>query len=103
MAAGRASAIKTAQIRLRINRHGAKQAMRATARKIVKICGFARRKRGAGLEFERGETRARKKIKFRIKMQIKLNGKAYETAASDLEGLKREVKFSGEIAVINGY
>ena len=44
-----------------------------------------------------------KKIKFRIKMQIKLNGKAYETAASDLEGLKREVKFSGEIAVINGY
>lgn len=44
-----------------------------------------------------------KKIKFRIKMQIKLNGKAYETGASDLEGLKREVKFSGEIAVINGY
>ena len=36
-------------------------------------------------------------------MQIKLNGKAYETAASDLDGLKREVKFSGEIAVINGY
>ena len=36
-------------------------------------------------------------------MQIKLNGKAYETGASDLEGLKREVKFSGEIAVINGY
>ena len=36
-------------------------------------------------------------------MQIKLNGKAYETVASDLEGLKREVKFSGEIAVINGY
>ena len=36
-------------------------------------------------------------------MQIKLNGKAYETGASDLEGLKREVKFSGEIVVINGY
>ena len=36
-------------------------------------------------------------------MQIKLNGKAYETAASDLDGLKREVKFSGEIVVINGY
>ena len=36
-------------------------------------------------------------------MQIKLNGKAYETGASDLDGLKREVKFSGEIAVINGY
>ena len=36
-------------------------------------------------------------------MQIKLNGKAYETGTSDLEGLKREVKFSGEIAVINGY
>ena len=36
-------------------------------------------------------------------MKIKLNGKAYETAASDLDGLKREVKFSGEIAVINGY
>ena len=36
-------------------------------------------------------------------MQIKLNGKACETAASDLEGLKREVKFSGEIVVINGY
>ena len=36
-------------------------------------------------------------------MQIKLNGKAYETGASDLNGLKREVKFSGEISVINGY
>ena len=36
-------------------------------------------------------------------MQIKLNGKAYETAVSDLDGLKREVKFSGEITVINGY
>ena len=51
----------------------------------------------------RGEARARKKIKFRIKMQIKLNGKVYETGASDLDGLKLEVKFSGEIAVINGY
>ena len=36
-------------------------------------------------------------------MQIKLNGKVYETGASDLEELKREVKFSGEIVVINGY
>ena len=36
-------------------------------------------------------------------MQIKLNGKVYETGASDLEGLKREVKFNGEVVVINGY